>query len=519
MTAEIGITLLLFTLGVELSFHRLRGVLKSVVWVAILQIVFGMLILFVVLFGVFGFSYILSLTFAVAGSLSSTVVIIKILFEKGELDSRVGELLTGWLVIQDLAVIPIMVLFPVFSSVHATGLETVGGLVWSLTLQIGKSAMVIALVVFLGKTGIPFLLRRVARWGSREVYLMASISIVFVAALFAYICGLTAGLGAFIAGLLIAETSENHMVFSEVRPLRDVFATVFFVSLGMSIPFSTVLALWPFLLGMTLLALFLKFLTVFFLARFLGHHPKTAWFLALGLLPVSEFAFILAKEGMSRSVLSLEDATLLFSLVILSILFSSPLLANSDKLYYFCKKFLEHNVFRIGKKGAKLPVVQEELPFKDHVVLCGYGRVGKYIGRALEMAGIPFVVVDFNHTTISQIREKGITAVYGDPADRDVLDKAQVDLAKTLIIAIPDRHTQEMIIGHALTLNKSIEIICRTHHEEDQAHLKSLGVHIVIQPEFEASLSIIHHLLPHYGLELDEISGKISRLKIEHGAG
>ncbi len=162
---------------------------------------------------------------------------------------------------------------------------------------------------------------------------------------------------------------------------------------------------------------------------------------------------------------------------------------------------------------------QEELPYRDHIVLCGYGRVGKYIGRALEMAEIPFVVVDYNNATIAALKIKGIPVVYGDPADKGVLDWAQVDYAKAIIIAIPDRHTQELVIAHAQTLNRRIKIICRTHHEEDQKYLKSLGVDAVIQPEFEAALSIVERLLPSFGVADADVAGKISRLKIEHGVG
>jgi len=430
-----------------------------------------------------------------------------------------GELLTSWLVIQDLFVIPIMVLLPGFTSAYMSGSATLGGTVTMIALQLLKATVAILLVLFFGKTGVPFFLTQVAKLKSREVYLITTISIVFISALSAFAFGLSAGLGAFIAGLMIAETSQNHMVFAEIRPLRDIFATVFFVSLGMSISFSTVLLIWPQFLGITFLVIILQLLVVFFLCRFLRYHPKTAWLVSLGLLPMSEFGFILAKEGVNLGALSSQEFTLLISLVISTIAVSSPLLLHGQKLYYALKHILGEKIFLFGKKTNLKMERHDELPFRDHVVICGYGRVGKYIGRALEMAGVPLVVVDYNHTTITQVKEKGLTVVYGDPADREVLDKAQVDFAKAIIIAIPDRHTQELVIGHALTLNKNIQIICRTHHEEDQTHLKSLGVQIVVQPEFEAALSIIHRLLPEYGVVAEELSGKISRLKIEHGVG
>ena len=145
--------------------------------------------------------------------------------------------------------------------------------------------------------------------------------------------------------------------------------------------------------------------------------------------------------------------------------------------------------------------------------------MGKYIGRALAMANIPFVVVEYNQSTVSRLKAQSIPVVYGDPADRDVLDYAQVDLAKAIVIAIPDRHTQEMIIAHSQTLNRRIKIICRSHHEDENQHLKSLGVTTVVQPEFEAALTIVSRLLTDFGVSADEVSGKVSRLKIEHGLG
>jgi CPA2 family monovalent cation:H+ antiporter-2 len=517
--SDIGVTLLLFTLGVELSFHRLRHTLGTVFWAAFFQMVLVTSFLFFVLFGLMALPFLPALFISIAGSLSSTVVIVKILFEKGELDSKPGEILTGWSVIQDLAVIPIMILLPVFVSTYTSGTATLVGTTGIIALQLVKAGAAILIVLFFGKTGVPFILNRVARLGSREVFLTLTIAIVFVSALCAYAFGLSAGLGAFIAGLLIAETSQNHMVFAEVRPLRDIFATIFFVSLGMSIPLSTIFLLWPLIIGMTLLIVLLKFVVVFLVCRFLGYHPKTSWLVGLGLLPMSEFGFILAKEGVSLGALSSQDFILCLTLVIGTIALSTPIFLHGQTLYYRLKHLLGDKIYLFGRKTNLKKEINEELPFQNHVVICGYGRVGKYVGRALEMAGVPLVVVDYNQTTITGIKEKGITVVYGDPADRDVLDKAQVDFAKVLIIAIPDRHTQELIIGHALTLNKNIQIICRTHHEEDQMRLKSLGVQVIVQPEFEAALSIIHRLLPEYGVVSDDLSGKISRLKIEHGVG
>ena len=199
---------------------------------------------------------------------------------------------------------------------------------------------------------------------------------------------------------------------------------------------------------------------------------------------------------------------------------STPILASGHGVYYWFARNVGRVIPKLFTQRDEAATSHgEQYPMEGHIVICGYGRVGKYVGRALEMASVPFLVVDYNHQTVKSLREHGIHVVYGDPADKDVLDYAQVDLARAIIIAIPDRHTQELVIGHAQTLNRRIKIICRTHHEEDQARLKSLGVQTIIQPEFEAALAIVERLLPEFGVSLDDVSGKVSRLKIEHGMG
>jgi CPA2 family monovalent cation:H+ antiporter-2 len=275
---------------------------------------------------------------------------------------------------------------------------------------------------------------------------------------------------------------------------------------------------WQTLLLLVIVLFIGKFFIVYILSRFLGYHRKTAFLVGAGLLQISEFGFIIAKEGLNLSALTNQEYTLLIALVIVAIFGSVPITAHGSDLYYRCMRFL-------GKRWKKFfldtkdETTEYAVPIEKHIIICGYGRVGKYIGRALQMANIPFVVIDYNHATALSLRQKSIDVVYGDPADINVLEVGQVKTARALIIAIPDRHTQELIISNALTLNRNIKIICRTHHEEDQAALKLLGVTTIVQPEFEAALSIINKLLPDYGVTPEELSGKVSRLKIEHGLG
>lgn len=512
--SEAGVTLLLFTLGVEFSFHRLKRILHAIAWPAIGQILLTMFVVIVALIA-FKVSFVPALFLSSAAALSSTAIVVKLLSERGELDSIPGELATGWLVVQDLAVVPMLILLTAVSGVsHGEG--TVVSIAGTILLAMLKAGALISVVLYLGSRGVPKVLTAVAGFRNRELFLLTTIGIVFFVGLLTYSAGLSVSLGAFLAGLLVAETSQNHAVFAEIRPLRDLFAVVFFVSLGMSLPVSALIGSLPILAVMTTLVIFVKAGSVFMLLRFLGYHRKTSFLVGIYLTQVSEFGFVIAGTGVALGALSEAHASLLIAVTFVTIVLSSPMISRGHELYYVFNSFMKRFPKLFHEREEVAPQ-SEGYPIQDHVVVCGYGRVGKYIGRALQMSGIPFLVVDYNQHTLSGLRNSGIQTVYGDPADKDVLDYAQVDYAKAIVIAIPDRHTQEMVVGNALSLNRRIKIICRTHHEEDQRHLKSLGVQTLIQPEFEAALTIVAKLLTDFGISQDEASGKISRLKIEHG--
>jgi len=516
--AQVGVTLLLFTLGVEFSFHRLKNVIGAVSWAAIAQILLCVL-LFVLLFLWLGFGFLPALYMAVACSLSSTAIVVKVLSERAELDSVPGELATAWLVIQDLAVVPIMIVLPALVLVQASAGASLMGIVAVVSLGLFKSLLVLGGIWYLGRRGIPKLLNFASSINSREIFLLCTIGIVFLAAAASYAFGLSAALGAFIAGILISETSQNHAIFAEVRPLRDLFAVVFFVTLGMGLPLGDIAGSLGLLFTLSIVIMLTKWFLVFGFSRYIGNHRKTAFIVAIALTQMSEFGFIIAREGVEHGALGREAYVFLVALTFVTMTVGTMSLAHVHTLYYWFYKTLGRFLPNFFTTKHELSPNSEELSYRDHIVICGYGRVGKYIGRALEMAGVPYVVVDYNHMTVNDLKHRDIPVVYGDPADKDVLDYAQVDVARAIVIAIPDRHTQEMIIGNAQTLNRRIRIICRTHHEEDQKWLKSLGVTTIVQPEFEAALSVINKLLTDLGVSAEDIAGKVSRLKIEHGLG
>lgn len=500
LISEAGVTLLLFTLGIEFSFLRLQKVIRSVLLPAVLQLALCIAAFFALAIGL-GIGPVASAFLASAFSLSSTAVVVKVLSERGELDTVPGETATGWLVVQDLAVIPLMLLLP----------SLLRGTILSVGLAVIVSVGTISAVILLARVGIPRLVAAAAAIGSRETLLLTTVAVVFLSSVVFSAIGLSAALGAFVAGLIIAETSQNHAIFAEVRPLRDVCSSIFFIALGMSVDPSVVAMRAGAVVTFLMAIILLKGGAIYALLRLLGYHAKSAFLVGVSLTQVSEFGFVIAAVGERIGALSPSEYSFLVAVTFGSLLFTTPVVASAHSLYYRLRWFLPKDHGGAGSESQR--------PAQKHVVICGYGRVGKYVGRALEMAGIPFLVVDYNHQTAKLLRERGTHVIYGDPAERNVLERAHVDAAHSIVIAIPDWHTQQLIIAHAQTLNRRIRIICRTHHEEEQALLRSLGATVVVQPEFEAAVAIVERLLPEWGVAPQDMSGKISRLKIEHGMG
>lgn len=508
--AEIGVALLLFTLGIEFSFRRLTRVSRVAVWGGILQILLT-IILGVLIFPRFGFDFYASLFLGAVTSLSSTAIVVRILSERGEIDSLAGEIMVGWLLVQDLAVLPMIIILPQIAHLNGDSWPALFGAIF-------KAVIILSLVVFLGKKLVPQILAKVAEVGSREFLLLAVVAFCLLAALGTASLGLSFALGAFFAGLLVSESSQNHAVFAEIRPLRDLFSLVFFVSLGFLLTPAFLFTFWGKILAITIMVGLLKFFLVFLLVLWLGYHLKTALWVGAGIFQVGEFAFVLVAMGKNLTIISAELYFLILAVTILSMLFT-PFIFNLSPFFYlrlknFSTKFAPLRRFSQFDHWRD---VKEKLLLEDHVVICGHGRVGKHVRRALQMSQIPYVVVDFNQAVVKDLTEHGANVVYGDPTDFEVLDFAQVDKARVLVVALPDRASQEMIIQNAQHLNPKIAIICRSHFEEDKERLQAAGAQKVIQPEFEAGLSIISEILVLFKREPQEISSALRQIKKEHG--
>lgn len=496
--AEIGTILLLFSIGVELSFQRLGRVFKVATIGAVLQMVFVTIFMFIIL-SAFGFGILGSFVLAMGFSLSSTAVVVKILSDKGETDTLHGELMIGWLLVQDLAVIPMMVILP--------ALAAGGALLGPISFSLVKAAVVVIGTVILGKLVAPFLIHKVAMTNSRELLVVSAVALALGTAYLASLFGISPALGAFLAGVVISETQENHAVFAETRPLRDLFLALFFVTLGFLTVPTVILAKLPLIIVLTLVVILVKTITIFLLLLSLGYKGKTLIAASMGLAQIGEFAFVIFLASGKLGIFSEEVTTIGITVTLFSLL-ATPFL--SKFVLPIWRKLKVIKVF----SGTMALSKEKTLGLENHIIICGFGRVGKWIGRALEEINVSFVIIDYNQKVIKDASDRGIPAIYGDPAEPEVLAQANLIGAKSIVVAIPDRVTHEELVAHIQTVAPHVKIISRVHYDEDVEKLRLLKVDSIVQPEFEAAVSITRSILESMGKSKEEITQKIKSLRL-----
>lgn len=505
--AQLGVILLLFTLGVELSFTKLTKVFRIALFGGLIQVLSTILI-GLLLLPAFGINGTASLVLAFGFSLSSTAIVVKLLQEKGELDTLAGEILIGWLLVQDLAVVPMVVLLPILAGGNHSFIE--------FPMAIIRSGAILGVAFTTGRFLVPSFMKMVLAMKSREFFLLSIVTFVFAVAGLSSILGISPALGAFLAGLVIAETSQNHAVFAEIRPLREIFMILFFVSLGALVKPEILLSSWQIILSLTFVFLLVKFLLSFFIIFLFGYHAKTAFWTATGLANIGEFSFLVAALAGTMGILTERELGIAIYVTLLTLLITPILFSSRYILWAKSRTFFELPFFARAQGNSHSKFVPDVSMLDNHVVICGYGRVGSWLGRACQLANIPFVVIEYNYDVIEELFAKNIPYILGDPADREILEAANLKKARLLVVAIADIHTQELVIAHAHTIHAKLPIVSRAHQDTDRKRLQTLGVTDVIQPEFEAALSIIHRIFQDFGMSREEVSKRLKTIKSEH---
>jgi CPA2 family monovalent cation:H+ antiporter-2 len=503
--ADLGLAFLMFLVGVDFSFARLARVKKIAFVGGSLQ-----MILTTAIIGYLSGSVVLGIVF----SLSSTAIVVKILSERGELDSTPSEIIVGWLLVQDLAVVPILTIIP---AMIAGG--SVSTILTSVGVSLLKAAVLLYAVLIVGKRFVPKILAKISLLGSREVLLITTVGLVLLAASVTNMIGLSFALGAFLAGLLISDGESSHAIFSEIRPLRDVFAVIFFVTLGVMISPSYIFTNALLILKFVLLVIIIKFILTVAITMVFKYHFKTALQVGLSITQVGEFAFVVGSLALKGGLISQNLYSLILTTTIFTMMVTPWQLKLSVSLYENLRTITEKwspELYKIVFSGFdRYKKEHPDEKFSRHVVICGHGRVGKHITRVLAIGNIPFVVVDYNPNTISDLVACGVPTVFGDPTERDVLGFAGVRESLAVVVAVPDRYSQELIIENSLNLKPGITIICRSHFEEDYRRLYALGATAVVSPEQEAGLSMSHRVLDSLGVDKAKTSAYLKQVRKE----
>ncbi|HZV60868.1 MAG TPA: YbaL family putative K(+) efflux transporter [Methylophilaceae bacterium] len=506
--AEIGVMLLMFGVGLHFSLDDLLSVRKIAVPGAMVQIL-AATVLGMITGLSWGWDVGAALVFGISLSVASTVVLLRALEAEGVLDSINGRIAVGWLVVEDLVMVLVLVLLPVLAGIYAvsngdSGSQTSTSDIWRMVgITLLKVTAFFISMLIIGRRVFPKILWLIARSGSRELFTLCVLAAaVGVAYASASLFDVSFALGAFFAGMMLRESEFSHRAAEESLPLRDAFSVLFFVSVGMLFN-PTVLIDEP-LKVLTVVAIIMlgKTAAAIILVLTFRYPLNTALTVGASLAQIGEFSFILAGMGVALGLLPVEGQNLILAGALITIALNSAFFAAIDPLqkYLLGRSALARQLESRDDPLAALPWSTEEKYLSGQVVLVGYGRVGRRIADALLEHEIPFVVVENNREVVQQLRQNNIQAVSGNAAEPVVLVQAHIAKAEMLIIATPDSFSVRQIVDIARTLNPAIEVVVRTHSDEEAEMLEKEGIGKIFMGEHELASGMTKYVLSRRGL-------------------
>ena len=519
--AEMGVILLMFGVGLHFSIKDLMAVRRIAIPGAIVQIAVATL-LGAWLSHFWGWSLGAGIVFGLALSVASTVVLLRALEERGTLNSTNGRIAVGWLVVEDLAMVLALVLLPALAgTLGGQGQADGAGLGWTLTITLGKVALFLALVLIVGTRVVPWLLERVARTGSRELFtlsvLATALGIAYGSAAF---FGVSFALGAFFAGVVLSESDFSYQAAADSLPLQDAFAVLFFVSVGMLFdpgilvrePMAVLAVLGVIVAG--------KSVAAFAIVLASGYPVRTALTVSASLAQIGEFSFILIGLGVVLGIVPPEGRNLVLAGALLSITLNPLVFRGFDLLDRWLLRHprLRAKLERGGEGLSRLPEDAEGDGPSDHAIIVGYGRVGRVVGEAMKMQGLPMVIVDKDRRRVEALRNGGLSAIYGDASTPGILEAAGVARARLLVIATPEGLRTRRIIELARTANPTIDTAVRTHSDAEVAYLESQGVGLAIVGVRELSFGLARYALLRFGIPEKRANAVIQKERVA-GAG
>ena len=488
LLAEIGVALLLFSLGLEFSLKELRPVRKIALIGAPLQLILTIAYGFAI--GQwFGLDWISSIWLGALISLSSTMVILKTLMAQGRLGTLSSRVMIGMLIVQDLAVAPMMIILPKLNDPQ-TGLSALGiaGL-WAL--------LFILVMVLLGTRGLPLLMRHIARWNSRELFLVAVTAIGLGIGYATYLFGLSFAFGAFVAGMVLSESDYGHQALGDIIPIRDLFALMFFVSVGMLLDPAYLMANLKSVLGLVLLVMLGKIILFGGLTRLFGYVKVVPIAVGFGLFQIGEFSFVLARVGLTTNSITPDFYNLVLSATIITMLLTPFVSGLTVPLYNLTGRWFKQK----PAQAINLP----EHSLSNHIIIAGAGRMGQYIAHVLQRLKLNFVLIEIDSRRVDEAKTALFPVIYGDGSQEVILQAAQITTARLLIITAPNFVTTRSIVDQAHRLNPALRLVARVEGVEHLKTLREHGVYEIVQPEFEAGLEITRQALLHLDIPATEI--------------
>jgi CPA2 family monovalent cation:H+ antiporter-2 len=505
--AELGVIFLMFGVGLHFSLKDLWRVRS----IAIPGALGRMLITTLMGFGLsqlWGWTPASGLVIGMAISIASTVVLLRGLTDNGLLNTPPGQAAVGWVIVEDLATVLILVLMPSL-------VGTSNGFDWGqLGITLLKAAGFVILALFAGTRFIPWLLLRIAHTRSRELFILAVLAITLGIALgAAELFGVSLALGAFVAGVVVNESPLSHQVGADIFPFREAFAVLFFVSIGMLVNPDYLLSNIGSILALTALIVLGKALVTLLMGAVLPWSALTTLVLSAGLSQIGEFSFILGQEGLNLGLLERDQYSLILAGALLSIALNTPMF----RLIRPMEKWLQRSpvVWRLFNRHSPLPVHEEEM-YKDHVVIVGYGRVGGHIISLLQELRVPHLVVEADAQRVEELNQRGISTLFGDAANSEVLTHTGLKQARALVVAGPDEASSELVVAAARDIAPELPIIARASSEDGIDRLTKLGAQEVVHPELEGGLEIVRYTLLQLGFPLQEIHRYTDAVRRDH---
>ncbi len=501
--AEIGVVLLLFTIGIEFSLARLMRIKATVLIGGGLQVA-ATLAAGAAITMLTGRAWNQAIFFGCLLALSSTAIVLKLVQERAEVDSPHGGFIVGALIFQDVAVVPMMLLIPILS-----GQGGADGTRIAITL--GKALLVVGAALFLARTLVPRVLYQAARLQDSQLFMLAVVSIGLGVAWLTSAAGLSLALGAFLAGLIISESEYQIKVLADVLPLRDVFTSLFFVSVGMLLDIGFFLTHPALIVLLALGVHFLKTLLAGSSAAILGLPFRLALLGGLAVSQVGEFSFILARAGVDQGLMDAPAYQFFLGVSVLTMIATPFIISSSERVSNLANRLPMPAFLRDGRHRAELR--GDEVKLEDHLVIVGFGPNGRNLARAAEASRIPFAVIELNPSTVRRERERGTPIYYGDAAQEHTLEHARVVKARVLVVAVPDPAATRRVVHIARKMNPRLFIIARTAYIREVDPLYELGASEVIPAELETSVEIFTRVLARYLVPADEIKRYTSELR------